>query len=107
MPPRAQFNISLAGYEETSVTLDITPDQTAICHTNLVGVKYAGSMTAARRFLAGGDYDRAYLAAEAALTAKPADVDATAVKNEAPGEATSSRPKVWLAAAITSAGQRH
>ncbi len=82
-PQTAQFNLSLAGYEPVSVTLDIAADQTNFCSTNLVSIGYVSAMQEAKTYLAASNYESAVQAASAALNSKPDDADALALQNQA------------------------
>jgi hypothetical protein len=81
-----QFNLRLDGYEPTSLRTEIKADQTTTYRTNLVGINYGREIKAARDYLAAMDYDRALMAATAALQAKPNDPDALKVQKEAFGK---------------------
>ncbi len=79
-PQKAQFNLSLAGYEPVSVALKIAADQTNSFSTNLISVNYVSSMQAAKGYLAESNYEAAVQAAGAALNAQPNDADALALQ---------------------------
>ena len=82
-PQTAQLNLSLAGYEPVSVTLEIAADQTNFYSTNLVSIGYVSAMQEARTYIAASNYESAVQAANAALNAKPDDADALALLNQA------------------------
>jgi hypothetical protein len=78
-----RITIQLSDYEPMPVSLDIIGDQNVTFSTNLISAKYATAMNRARAAMRAADYDRAYQAAGDALTAKPGDDDAIALRKEA------------------------
>ena len=86
-PQTALLNLSLAGYEPVSVTVEIAADQTNFYSTNLVSVGYVSAMQEARGFLAVSNYEAAFQATRAALIAKPDDADA--LRSAKPGQGSS------------------
>jgi hypothetical protein len=92
-PQRAQFNLSLSGYEPVSVTLEIVADQTNYSRTDLVSLRYLSAMRDARAYLAVSNYDAVVLSTGEALNAKPGDADALALQAEASGPVNAERQR--------------
>lgn len=80
-----QLTLHRVGYEPVPVTLEITANQTATIHTNLISTGYTGGMKSARLYMAAADYDKALQALGDALIAKPGDADAMALQRDATG----------------------
>jgi hypothetical protein len=85
LPGTLQVTLHLDGYEPVPVLLEITANQTATFHTNLISVGYTGGMKSARAFMANADYARALQAVGDALFAKPDDAAGLALQREATG----------------------
>ena len=80
-----KLTIQRNGYEPAAVSLDVLANQTTTFRTNLVSRNYTVAMTAAERFLAAKDYNRAMQAIGDALLAKPNDPVAFKLQREAAG----------------------
>ena len=86
LPPGTwKFALRKDGYESALISMEITANETNTFRTDLVNASYAGSVNAARRFIAAGDFDRAVEAAREALQIKPNDTVATRLESEAAG----------------------
>jgi hypothetical protein len=79
----AQYTLNLPNYEPVTVSATVTADETNVCSTNLVGVRYAPALQEAKSYLAAKNYSAAARAANEALAAKPNDLDALAAQEEA------------------------
>jgi hypothetical protein len=77
------FTLSLADYEQVSLSMRISAGETNICSTNLVNIRYVSAMQGARSSLAMGDYEPAAQDAAQALAIKPDDTDALAIQKTA------------------------
>ena len=82
-PQTAQFNLSLSGYAPVSVTMEIAADQTSLCRTNLVSLRYLSAMRDARGYLSVSNYEAVVQATGEALNAKLGDPDALYLQTEA------------------------
>ena len=89
-----QLTLRHNGYESLLVSLQVTADKTTTFSTNLVSVNYVSAMQSARQFMATADYYRALSALSDALAAKPDDVDATALQNQARGLQSIEQAKI-------------
>jgi hypothetical protein len=94
LPGTRTFTLQRAGYQSVQVSLDVTANQTNFVSTNLISETYFHALTKGRQYMADADYDHALLAAGDALAAKPGDVTATTLQNEASGLGHLQRAKV-------------
>ena len=94
LPGGRTFILQRSGYQTVQVSLEIAANQTNYVTTNLTSETYFHALTEARRYMADADYDRALLAVDEALAAKPGDADATTLQNEASGLGHLQRAKV-------------
>ncbi|HEY6261015.1 MAG TPA: PEGA domain-containing protein [Nitrospiraceae bacterium] len=78
-----EFILRREGSESTTVSLEITANQTNSFRTNLVSSSYVRAMSNARRYLQAADYDRALEAVGEALRFNKDDHDAMALQTEA------------------------
>jgi tetratricopeptide (TPR) repeat protein len=85
LPGTLQLTLHRGGYEPVPVLLEITANQTATFHTNLISTSYTGAMKSARQYMAAADYDGALQAVGDALIAKPDDAEALSLQREATG----------------------
>jgi len=90
-PGPAEFNLQLNGYEDATVSADVTADQTNAVSTNLVSLQYLSAVRDARQYLAAGSYAGAVQAVGQALNAKPNDAIALALQAEASGHLNTER----------------
>jgi hypothetical protein len=79
VPHTMRLNLYLAGYETVPISLNIIADQTNVCHTNLTNIRYLSAMRQAREALASNKANDAVEAINEALSAKPDDIEATAL----------------------------
>lgn len=79
----AQYTLNLPNYGPVTVSATVTADETNVCSTNLVGVRYVPALQEAKSYLAAANYSAAARAANEALAAKPNDPDALAAQEEA------------------------
>ena len=94
LPPQpVQFRLSKPGYEPATVWVDIVADQTTTGRTNLINTRYLNSMKAARQSLAAANYESAAQAIGEALDAKPGDLDALALQNDANAHLSAERQR--------------
>jgi hypothetical protein len=84
-PGILQLTLHRVGYEPVPVSLQITANEVATFHTNLVSTSYTGAMKSARQQMAAMNYDRALQTIRDALVAKPDDADAIQLRREATG----------------------
>jgi hypothetical protein len=98
LPGTLQLTLHRGGYEPVPVLLEITANQTATFHTNLVSTSYTGAMKSARQYMAAADYDRALQAVGDAIVAKPDDAEATTLQREATGFSQLQQAKTMAAA---------
>jgi hypothetical protein len=94
LPGTRTYTLQRSGYQSIQVSLDVVANQTNFIGTNLVSETYLHALTKARQYMADADYDDALLAAGDALTAKPNDVEAATLQNEASGLGHLQRAKI-------------
>lgn len=82
-PGPFEFSLRLNEYEVVSGALTIVANETNGFRTNLISQHYTRAMTAARRLLANGDYERAANAAAEALAHQAGDTDALTLRRDA------------------------
>ena len=82
-PGRWPFTLHKEGYEPIENSLPIVAQSTNFIHTNLLSRSYTSAMTAARQYMAAGDYGRALQTATDALSSKPGDISAGEIVTKA------------------------
>jgi len=97
LPGTLQLTLHRVGYEPVAVSLEITTNETATFHTNLISTSYTGGMKSTRAFMAEANYARALQAVGDALFAKPGDAEALTLQREATGLGKIQRAKLCVA----------
>ncbi|MBM3836013.1 MAG: PEGA domain-containing protein [Verrucomicrobia bacterium] len=105
-----RFRLEKVGYAPTEVNVELLGTNLVVVNTNLVSLRYIEGMATARRDLGSNspDYRKAMAGVEQALSEKPNDAEAVALKSQIePGFASQVEKEAQQAQVAALVGRKH